>query len=123
MSDKAVVRIAFSSHQRSLRSVLVKWPNHTLLYTGDVCMIEQELLPGMQPLDEGVNIDTLIIESTRGATEDEKTNSYGKEIRRFSKAIAEVIIGTPASKMRSLRIASAAWLPPSATSNPVALSK
>lgn len=80
-----------SGHVLGGASVLVRSPSHTLFYTGDISMREQELMRSLTPLEESVEVDTLVIESTRGAHQDEQEIDYGSEIDRFAEAISEVI--------------------------------
>ncbi|MCL4216317.1 MAG: MBL fold metallo-hydrolase [Candidatus Hydrogenedentes bacterium] len=80
-----------AGHVLGAAGVLLKMPNHTLFYTGDVCATEQELLPGMAALDELGQVDTLIIESTRGAKDESGLPTLKTETARFAKAITEVL--------------------------------
>ena len=70
-------------HVLGAASILIRTPGHTVLYTGDVLMRDQELLGGYVPVDPSVKIDTLIIESTRGAADDAALPTYDTEMRRF----------------------------------------
>ena len=63
------LRVCFSHAGHVLGSACtrVSSPDHTVLYTGDVCLIDQELMSGMKFPKESRQVDTLIIESTYGA--------------------------------------------------------
>lgn len=91
----APVRARFhhAGHVLGSASVLLKLESHTIYYTGDVCAANQYLMRGMDLLDKDVQVDTLIIESTRGAQDESTLRSYGKEIRRFTREIKAVLDG------------------------------
>jgi len=88
-------RVSFhhGGHVLGAASILVRTPGHTLLYTGDVLMRDQELLGGYVPVDPSVTIDTLIIESTRGAADDAALPSYDAEMKRFVEEMNKVLDG------------------------------
>ena len=71
--------------------VTIRTSNHSLFYTGDVCMTDQELLEGFQPPAGLEKIDTLVVESTYGATEHADDILAADEIDRLAAAISEVI--------------------------------
>ena len=66
-------------------------PEHTLFYTGDVCLTDQELMHGATLPEHLTEVDTLIIESTRGAHEGAADITYEREIRRFGAEVAAVL--------------------------------
>jgi Cft2 family RNA processing exonuclease len=82
-----------AGHVLGSASVLIEAEGHTVLYTGDICQRRQELLPGMQPFPQNVQVDTLIIEATHGATDEAHHPDYDAEIERLSDEIAKVISG------------------------------
>ncbi len=86
------VRFLHAGHVLGSSSVLVKTEGHTLYYTADVCACDQELMGRYHRL-RGEEVDTLVIESTRGATDDSKVRSYEEEARRFGEAIRDVLDG------------------------------
>ncbi len=85
------VEVSFhpSGHVLGSASILMRFPGHTLYYTGDVCVAQQELMAGLSLPSEP--IDTLIIESTRGGQEDGQHISFSREVNRFAKEIAKVL--------------------------------
>jgi Cft2 family RNA processing exonuclease len=87
------VRASFqhAGHVLGSASVLLRMPGHTLLYTGDICAADQELMAGLQPLDESVEIDTLIIECTYGANEEADTARLDEQIARFAISVSTVL--------------------------------
>ena len=87
------VRIQFSSsgHVLGGATVRVSTPGHTLYYTGDICTVDQELMGGYSPPPDAGTIDTLIIESTHGATEQADEVEYLGEVDRFADNIVEVL--------------------------------
>jgi Cft2 family RNA processing exonuclease len=72
-------------------SVLLRTPGHTIFYTGDICAADQELIAGHVPLDESIDVHTLIIECTYGADADAGDKRYEDEIVRFAQGITRVI--------------------------------
>lgn len=72
-------------------SILIQAPGHTVFYTGDICAADQELVPGMKPLDPSIKVDTLIIESTYGANGEADSTRYEDEINRFADGVREVL--------------------------------
>jgi Cft2 family RNA processing exonuclease len=86
-------RITFysSGHVLGGAGVLVRAPSHTLFYTGDISMRDQELMAGLTPIDENIEVDTLVIESTRGAHHEQDSLDYGREIARFAEECDKVL--------------------------------
>lgn len=87
----AEVSFHHGGHVLGAASILIRTPGHTVLYTGDVLMRDQELLGACVPPDPTLQVDTLIIESTRGAADDAALPTYEAEMRRFADAIAKVL--------------------------------
>lgn len=87
------IRITFSNagHVLGSASITISTPDHTVFYTADICTIDQELMPAYTPPNDPESIDTLIIESTYGATEIADTIVHEEEIERLGKSIHEVI--------------------------------
>lgn len=90
---KSDIRITFSNagHVLGSASVMIRTSNHTVFYTGDICTIDQELMPAYEPPRNPDSIDTLIIESTYGATDYADTIIQEEEVERFGKSILEVL--------------------------------
>ncbi|MBI1318497.1 MAG: MBL fold metallo-hydrolase [Candidatus Hydrogenedens sp.] len=82
-----------AGHVLGSASVLLKFPGHTLFYTSDICETDQELMSRYCPLDRSVEIDTLVIESTHGAVDDEHARVYEAEIPKLADAVAGVLRG------------------------------
>jgi len=82
-----------AGHVLGSASILLKTPGHNLFYTADICESDQELMEGFAPHDFDVEIDTLIIEATHGATEETRIHSYEEEASRLGESIAAVIRG------------------------------
>lgn len=80
-------------HVLGCGSIVLKLPGHTVFYTGDICDTPQELLGGMQAIDDDLEVDTLIIESTHGATDEARIKTYPDEVARLGESIAKVIEG------------------------------
>lgn len=92
---RAPVEASFrrAGHVLGSASILIKAPGHTIYYTGDVCETRQELIDGFDPLGEGENVDTLVIESTHGANDLGGVVSYQDEIYRMGEQITAVLEG------------------------------
>lgn len=82
-----------AGHVLGSASILLKTPGHNVFYTADICETDQELMEGFAPHDFECPIDTLIIESTHGATEESRIHSYAEEATRLGEAIAGVLKG------------------------------
>src|SRR5690606_37440192 len=80
-----------AGHVLGSASILIEAPGHTVYYTGDICETQQELIDGFLPLDDSVHVDTLIIESTHGASEVAGVHNYQEEVYRMGVDIAEVL--------------------------------
>ena len=93
LTYQSPVRAEFRSAGHVLGSacVLLKFPGHTLFYTGDICLTHQELMRGHTLLEEGAQVDTLVCESTRGANDVADDWSYEGEIERFATEISKVL--------------------------------
>lgn len=87
------VAFQHAGHVLGSASVLIHVPGHTFFYTGDICIGNQELMRGLEPLDPGIEVDTLIMESTRGAHLDVEGTSFTGEIRRFAEEVSKVLDG------------------------------
>lgn len=87
------VRAAFlhAGHVLGSASILLRTRGHTLLYSGDICAADQELMAGLVPLDDSEEIDTLIIESTYGANEEADKARLDEQVARFASAVSTVL--------------------------------
>jgi len=93
LTYQSPVRAEFRSSGHVLGSacILLRFPGHTVFYTGDVCLTHQELMRGHDLLETDVQVDTLICESTRGAQEAGEQPTYGAEIERFAGEVTKVL--------------------------------
>ncbi|MCK5861410.1 MAG: MBL fold metallo-hydrolase [Candidatus Hydrogenedentes bacterium] len=82
-----------AGHVLGSTSILLRLPGHTILYTGDISQTRQYLIGGCASPGKDIKIDTLIIESTLGATNDENNGTYDDEIHRLATAIRNVLNG------------------------------
>ncbi|HPO14003.1 MAG TPA: MBL fold metallo-hydrolase [Candidatus Hydrogenedentes bacterium] len=82
-----------SGHVLGSASVLMRIPGHTILYTGDICETDQELMGGYTPIDEKIEVDTLVIESTQGAADETSVYPYFQESLRLGEYIRRVLKG------------------------------
>ena len=87
------VSLHHAGHVLGSASALVRYAGHTVLYTGDVCVGNQELMGGLEWPDGDEQVDTLIIESTRAAHVNEDGTTYGGEIDRFAREVTRVLEG------------------------------
>ncbi len=90
---EAEVEVSFlrAGHVLGGASVLIKTRGHNVLYTGDFCEVDQELLPGCETLGRDLHVDTLVIEATHGATDETAINPYAEECYRLGEAITPVL--------------------------------
>ncbi|MFO7975334.1 MAG: MBL fold metallo-hydrolase [Candidatus Hydrogenedentota bacterium] len=93
LTYQSPVRAEFRSAGHVLGSacILLRFPGHTMFYTGDVCTSHQELMRGHDLLEDDVQVDTLICESTRGAEEAGTEHTYEGEIKRFAGEVTKVL--------------------------------
>ncbi|MBI2423715.1 MAG: MBL fold metallo-hydrolase [Candidatus Hydrogenedentes bacterium] len=82
-----------AGHVLGSASILLRFPGHTVLYSGDICETDQELMPGYAQLPDDLKVDTLIVESTNGALDESKVHDYKEESSRLGEAINETIRG------------------------------
>lgn len=87
------VRVSFSHAGHVLGSACtrISSPGHTIFYTADISLIDQELMSGMKFPEESSEVDTLIIESTYGANATAHEIEYRTESRRFAEAATAVL--------------------------------
>ena len=85
------VRFHHAGHVLGSASILLRMPDHTLFFTADICETNQELMEGHALLEEDFEVDTLVIESTRGATDESRIKDYQDEIDRLAEAMHEVL--------------------------------
>jgi len=86
-------RFLRAGHVLGAASILLETPGHNIYYTGDVCETQQELIDGFSPLDDSIDVDTLIIESTHGASDVAGVHQYQDEVYRMGEDIAAVLEG------------------------------
>ena len=91
--DPVEVQFIEAGHVLGAASVLIRLPDHTIFYTGDICKRPQALIGGYKPLDKDTQVDTLIIESTQGAANDETYRTYREEIVHLGDAVRDVLLG------------------------------
>lgn len=91
--EEIAVSFHHAGHVLGSASILLRMPGHTLFYTGDICENDQELMGGYTPLDSGVEVDTLVIESTQGAADESVVSPYFQESLRLGEYIRRVLKG------------------------------
>jgi Cft2 family RNA processing exonuclease len=84
-------RFYHSGHVLGAGSIYLKFRGHSLYYSGDVCASNQELLAGLTAVEPEEDVDTLIIEGTRGAHEGADTITLEEEVVRFGAEISRVL--------------------------------
>lgn len=80
-----------AGHVLGSGSIRLQAPGHSLFYSGDFCDGDQELLPGCTTLNGGLRADTVIVESTHGATDHSAINPYSAEAVRLGQSITPVL--------------------------------
>ena len=78
-----------AGHALGAAGVMVRGPQQTLFYTGDVCFHEQTILRAAR--FEDIRADVLIMETTRGAREPKPGFSRAAEIDRLALAITNAL--------------------------------
>jgi len=91
LSTPSEVSFHHAGHVLGGSSIYLKTPDHNIFYTGDICQTNQELLGGHRLLDRQLDVDTLIIESTHGNTEEEAVRKYGAEGKRLGERMSAVL--------------------------------
>ncbi len=93
VSSKGVFRASFNpaGHVLGSGSILLEMDNYKILYTGDISASNQELLGPYQSLNGLDEVDTIILESTQGAVDENQVNSYYEESLRLIKSINQTI--------------------------------
>ncbi len=93
VSNKGIFKALFNpaGHVLGSGSILLELDNYKILYTGDISASNQELLGPYQPMDWLDEVDTMIIESTQGAVDEDKVNTYEDESLRLAKSINQVL--------------------------------
>ena len=80
-----------AGHVLGSASILLNIPGHTILYTGDVSQTRQFLMGGCAPPRNDMQVDTLIIESTLGATDHETSTAYYDEVDRLATSVRNTL--------------------------------
>ncbi len=95
LTYQSPVRAEFRSAGHVLGSVctVLRFPGHTVFYTGDICLGHQELMRGHALVEDDIQVDTLICESTRGSHESGEERTYEAEIERFAAEVTKVLEG------------------------------
>ncbi|HQE84128.1 MAG TPA: MBL fold metallo-hydrolase RNA specificity domain-containing protein [Candidatus Hydrogenedentes bacterium] len=93
LTYQSPVRAEFRSAGHVLGSacILLRFPGHTVFYTGDICLTHQELMSGHVLIEDNIQVDTLICESTRGAQKYEGDRTYEAEMERFAVEATKVV--------------------------------
>jgi Cft2 family RNA processing exonuclease len=85
-------RLHAAGHVLGSACIQLDADDHTMLYTGDVLMADQELLPGLQYDGLPDEVGTLVLECTRGAQAGADAIEYIAEIDRFAGEITRVLM-------------------------------
>lgn len=91
LDPPAEVTFYFSGHVMGSASILLRFTDHVVFYTGDMCETDQELMAGCGPLGKDLHVDTLITESTHGAMDATGVRPYAEESERLGGAVAGVL--------------------------------
>ncbi|MCA1902688.1 MAG: MBL fold metallo-hydrolase [Candidatus Hydrogenedens sp.] len=93
VSNKSIFKALFNpaGHVLGSGSILLEIDSYKILYTGDISSGNQELLGPYQSFDWLDEVDTIIIESTQGALDEEQINPYFDEALRLADNINHVI--------------------------------
>lgn len=90
-ADDEPVKVKFydAGHILGSAGIFLNYKGHNIFYTGDINISSQTLLPGAQ-LPRG-KINTLISETTYGATDSSKIKTWEGETEQFARSLNKVI--------------------------------
>jgi len=85
------IKISFhdAGHILGSAGILVEYKGERIFYTGDIKFSSQQIMEGA--ILPGVKVDTLITETTYGATDSEHLSSWESESNRFAKAANKIL--------------------------------
>ncbi len=81
-NDSVEIKFYDAGHILGSSGILLKNKNHSLFFTGDICIEKQFVFPGASLPKHKVN--TLITECTMGSTDPQTLPSRNEEMRRFA---------------------------------------
>ncbi len=85
------VTFVHAGHVLGGASIVIKIQGHTLFYSGDISCTRQLLLAGCVRPQTNLHVNTLIIESTQGATDDDEKCAYEEETHRLGSVMRRVL--------------------------------
>lgn len=90
-SEETKVNCTFydAGHILGSASILLEYSCKKIFYTGDINLTDQTLIPGAQIPE--IKIDTLILETTYGATNSKLLNGWEDESLRLAKGINKIL--------------------------------
>lgn len=91
-SSSLPIRFIFkdAGHILGSAGILIEYGEEKIFYTGDINLCDQSIMTGADL--KGIrNINTLILESTYGATDSEKLGTWNSEELRFAKAANRIL--------------------------------
>jgi len=90
-ADDEPVKVKFydAGHILGSAGILINYKGYKIFYTGDINISSQTLLSGAQLPSE--NINTLITETTYGATDSSKIKTWQEETDHFARSLNKVI--------------------------------
>jgi cleavage and polyadenylation specificity factor subunit 3 len=91
LNSKEEIEIEFydAGHIIGSAGILIRYNNKKIFYTGDINLSAQTILPGANL--PARKIDLLITETTYGATDSSRLNTWDKEIERFATSTNKVL--------------------------------
>tara|TARA_R100000027_G_scaffold49762_1_gene38282 strand:- start:1486 stop:2847 length:1362 start_codon:yes stop_codon:yes gene_type:complete len=84
------VEFFHAGHVPGAISVLLRYKKESIMLSGDILFTDQHILPGAVPGNPG-NVNTLVLETTRGGTSRAPGQSRGEEIERLVETISSTI--------------------------------
>jgi Cft2 family RNA processing exonuclease len=87
--EPVTVKFYDAGHILGSAGILLNYKGYKIFYTGDINISSQTLLPGAQFPKEKIN--TLICETTYGATDSKKIKTWGDETEHFTQSLNKVI--------------------------------
>jgi len=85
------VKISFhdAGHILGSAGILIEYKGERIFYTGDIKFSSQQIMKGA--ILPGYNIDTLITETTYGATDSEHLSTWDSEAKRFANSANKIL--------------------------------
>ncbi len=89
-SEEIKILFKDAGHILGSAGILIEHSNHKIFYTGDINLTDQSVMIHAD-LKLVNKIDTLILETTYGATDSSKLGTWESELKRFAKSVNNIL--------------------------------